>query len=218
MCLEGAPTGSITLCNNVVIDVYNSRRTESELGECVYRSQKRLWLRPTCPGAVSRLAAPPPSASRPPPPSRPPLMERMRKIKRQLSLTLGRGGAGGGDRMLSDTITQEVTSHSDSGNTPASGRDDCGRPGVAELAERVGECCCGNLGWGMRLIFDLMSRFRILLISNAFSLFFFFDQPMNTGVLHSHYTSLCSHPSVPPPFPLASGFSHLLFSTPFVPP
>ncbi|XP_028265547.1 cyclin-dependent kinase 16 [Parambassis ranga] len=41
-------------------------------------------------------------------------MERMRKIKRQLSLTLGRGGAGGGDRMLSDTITQDVTSHSDS--------------------------------------------------------------------------------------------------------
>ncbi|KAL7398795.1 hypothetical protein ABVT39_015410 [Epinephelus coioides] len=63
---------------------------------------------------VSRLAAPPPSASRPPLPPRPPLMERMRKIKRQLSLTLGRGGAGGGDRTLSDTINQEVTSHSDS--------------------------------------------------------------------------------------------------------
>ncbi|XP_040902477.1 cyclin-dependent kinase 16 [Toxotes jaculatrix] len=41
-------------------------------------------------------------------------MERMRKIKRQLSLTLGRGGAGGGERTLSDTINQEVTSHSDS--------------------------------------------------------------------------------------------------------
>ncbi|XP_051282661.1 cyclin-dependent kinase 16 isoform X2 [Dicentrarchus labrax] len=41
-------------------------------------------------------------------------MERMRKIKRQLSLTLGRGGAGAGDRTLSDTINQEVTSHSDS--------------------------------------------------------------------------------------------------------
>ncbi|XP_047442878.1 cyclin-dependent kinase 16 isoform X3 [Mugil cephalus] len=43
-------------------------------------------------------------------------MERMRKIKRQLSLTLGRGGAGGGggDRTLSDSIAQEVTSHSDS--------------------------------------------------------------------------------------------------------
>ncbi|XP_029361528.1 cyclin-dependent kinase 16 [Echeneis naucrates] len=41
-------------------------------------------------------------------------MERMRKIKRQLSLTLGRGGAGGGERALSDTINQEVTSHSDS--------------------------------------------------------------------------------------------------------
>uniref|UniRef100_A0A672I9P3 Cyclin-dependent kinase 16-like n=1 Tax=Salarias fasciatus TaxID=181472 RepID=A0A672I9P3_SALFA len=41
-------------------------------------------------------------------------MERMRKIKRQLSLTLGRGGAGGGDRTLSDTIAQDVTSHSDS--------------------------------------------------------------------------------------------------------
>ncbi|KAM7405372.1 hypothetical protein PAMP_012639 [Pampus punctatissimus] len=41
-------------------------------------------------------------------------MERMRKIKRQLSLTLGRGGAGGGDRTLSDTINQDVTSHSDS--------------------------------------------------------------------------------------------------------
>ncbi|KAM3842441.1 cyclin-dependent kinase 16-like, partial [Diretmus argenteus] len=41
-------------------------------------------------------------------------MERVRKIKRQLSLTLGRGGAGGGDRTLSETITQEVTSHSDS--------------------------------------------------------------------------------------------------------
>nr|XP_020469394.1 cyclin-dependent kinase 16-like [Monopterus albus] len=65
-------------------------------------------------GVVSRLAAPPPSASRPPLPPRPPLMERMRKIKRQLSLTLGRGGAGEGDRTLSDTISQEVTSHSDS--------------------------------------------------------------------------------------------------------
>ncbi|XP_034027704.1 cyclin-dependent kinase 16 isoform X3 [Thalassophryne amazonica] len=41
-------------------------------------------------------------------------MERMRKIKRQLSLTLGRGGAGGGDRTLSETIAQDVTSHSDS--------------------------------------------------------------------------------------------------------
>ncbi|XP_075994092.1 cyclin-dependent kinase 16 isoform X2 [Genypterus blacodes] len=41
-------------------------------------------------------------------------MERMRKIKRQLSLTLGRGGAGGGDRTLSETMAQEVTSHSDS--------------------------------------------------------------------------------------------------------
>ncbi|XP_019205429.1 cyclin-dependent kinase 16 isoform X1 [Oreochromis niloticus] len=49
-----------------------------------------------------------------PSPPRPPLMERMRKIKRQLSLTLGRGGSGGGDRTLSDTITQEATSHSDS--------------------------------------------------------------------------------------------------------
>ncbi|XP_061643745.1 cyclin-dependent kinase 17 isoform X3 [Phyllopteryx taeniolatus] len=39
-------------------------------------------------------------------------MERMRKIKRQLSLTLGRGGAGGGERTLSDH--QEITSHSDS--------------------------------------------------------------------------------------------------------
>ncbi|XP_077937099.1 cyclin-dependent kinase 16 isoform X2 [Gasterosteus aculeatus] len=36
-------------------------------------------------------------------------MERMRKIKRQLSFTLGRGGAVG-----RDTINQEVTSHSDS--------------------------------------------------------------------------------------------------------
>ncbi|GLD73160.1 cyclin-dependent kinase 16-like protein [Lates japonicus] len=66
------------------------------------------------PGVVSRLAAPPPSASRPPLPPRPPLMERMRKIKRQLSLTLGRGGGGGGERTLGDTINQEVTSHSDS--------------------------------------------------------------------------------------------------------
>ncbi|KAF3696310.1 Cyclin-dependent kinase 16 [Channa argus] len=41
-------------------------------------------------------------------------MERMRKIKRQLSLTLGRGGSRGGDRTLSDTINHEVTSHSDS--------------------------------------------------------------------------------------------------------
>ncbi|XP_056131509.1 cyclin-dependent kinase 16 [Lampris incognitus] len=41
-------------------------------------------------------------------------MERMRKIKRQLSLTLGRGGAGNGDRTIDETITQEVTSHSDS--------------------------------------------------------------------------------------------------------
>ncbi|XP_065817430.1 cyclin-dependent kinase 16 [Labrus bergylta] len=41
-------------------------------------------------------------------------MERMRKIKRQLSLTLGRGGAAGGDSIMGDTINQEVTSHSDS--------------------------------------------------------------------------------------------------------
>ncbi|KAM3617591.1 uncharacterized protein V6R79_008545 [Siganus canaliculatus] len=41
-------------------------------------------------------------------------MERMRKIKRQLSLTLGRGGTRGGDRTLSDTTNQEVMSHSDS--------------------------------------------------------------------------------------------------------
>ncbi|XP_026222922.1 cyclin-dependent kinase 16 isoform X2 [Anabas testudineus] len=63
---------------------------------------------------VSRLAAPPPTAPHPPLPPRPPLMERMRKIKRQLSLTLGRGVGGGGDRTLSDSISQEVTSHSDS--------------------------------------------------------------------------------------------------------
>lgn len=40
-------------------------------------------------------------------------MERVRKIKRQLSLTLGRGGAGSGDRTLSEA-NQDVTSHSDS--------------------------------------------------------------------------------------------------------
>ncbi|KAG7220406.1 hypothetical protein INR49_018244 [Caranx melampygus] len=39
-------------------------------------------------------------------------MERMRKIKRQLSLTLGRGGAGGGERTLGDTINQESYSSS----------------------------------------------------------------------------------------------------------
>lgn len=43
-------------------------------------------------------------------------MERIRKLKRQLSVTLGRGGAGGGDRALNDSNTQEVTSHSDSGD------------------------------------------------------------------------------------------------------
>lgn len=151
VCLEGATTGTVTLFNNIVIDVYNGNRTDYDVDECIYRSLDRnasfskinthktlfsptqkskfsgppswavlvlTWFPSTCPGAVSRLAAPPPSASHPPPPSRPPLMERMRKIKRQLSLTLGRGGAGGGDRMLSDTINQEVTSHSDSGNTP----------------------------------------------------------------------------------------------------
>lgn len=76
----------------------------------------------TCPGTVFRLAAPPPSASLPPLPPRPPLMERMRKIKRQLSLTLGRGGgAGGGDRTLNDTVNQDVTSHSDSGNAQMRG-------------------------------------------------------------------------------------------------
>lgn len=76
----------------------------------------------TCPGAVFRLAAPPSSASLPPLPPRPPLMERMRKIKRQLSLTLGRGGgAGGGDRTLNDTVNQDVTSHSDSGNAELCG-------------------------------------------------------------------------------------------------
>nr|XP_046252990.1 cyclin-dependent kinase 16 isoform X2 [Scatophagus argus] len=63
---------------------------------------------------VSRLAAPSPSSPHPTLPPRPPLMERMRKIKRQLSLSLGRGGAGGGDRTLSETASQEVTSHSDS--------------------------------------------------------------------------------------------------------
>ncbi|XP_014880178.1 cyclin-dependent kinase 16-like [Poecilia latipinna] len=41
-------------------------------------------------------------------------MERIRKLKRQLSVTLGRGGAGGGDQALNDSNTQEVTSHSDS--------------------------------------------------------------------------------------------------------
>ncbi|KAJ0036520.1 hypothetical protein NQD34_005197 [Periophthalmus magnuspinnatus] len=41
-------------------------------------------------------------------------MERVRKIKRQLSLTLGRGGAGGVDRTVSE-VNQDVTSHSDSG-------------------------------------------------------------------------------------------------------
>ncbi|XP_028308827.1 cyclin-dependent kinase 16 [Gouania willdenowi] len=43
-------------------------------------------------------------------------MERMRKIKRQLSITLGRGGAGGGaeDRPTNDSVSQDVTSHSDS--------------------------------------------------------------------------------------------------------
>ncbi|XP_055021691.1 cyclin-dependent kinase 16 [Boleophthalmus pectinirostris] len=40
-------------------------------------------------------------------------MERVRKIKRQLSLTLGRGGAAGGDRTVSE-VNQDVTSHSDS--------------------------------------------------------------------------------------------------------
>ncbi|XP_033825247.1 cyclin-dependent kinase 16-like [Periophthalmus magnuspinnatus] len=40
-------------------------------------------------------------------------MERVRKIKRQLSLTLGRGGAGGVDRTVSE-VNQDVTSHSDS--------------------------------------------------------------------------------------------------------
>uniref|UniRef100_A0A3P9PC50 Cyclin dependent kinase 16 n=1 Tax=Poecilia reticulata TaxID=8081 RepID=A0A3P9PC50_POERE len=43
-------------------------------------------------------------------------MERIRKLKRQLSVTLGRGGAGGGDQALNDSNTQEVTSHSDSGD------------------------------------------------------------------------------------------------------
>lgn len=71
----------------------------------------------TFPGVVSRVTAPPPLASRPPLPPRPPLMERIRKLKRQLSVTLGRGGAGGGDRTLNDTGTQEVTSHSDSGES-----------------------------------------------------------------------------------------------------
>lgn len=81
-----------------------------------------IFVMSTCPGAVSRLAAPPPSASLPPLPPRPPLMERMRKIKRQLSLTLGRGGgAGGGDRTLNDTVNQDVTSHSDSGNAELCG-------------------------------------------------------------------------------------------------
>ncbi|XP_015253321.1 PREDICTED: cyclin-dependent kinase 16-like [Cyprinodon variegatus] len=41
-------------------------------------------------------------------------MERIRKLKRQLSVTLRRGGAGGGDRALNETSPQEVTSHSDS--------------------------------------------------------------------------------------------------------
>lgn len=49
-------------------------------------------------------------------------MERMRKIKRQLSLTLGRGGGtGGGDRTLNDGVSQDVTSHSDSGNATLRG-------------------------------------------------------------------------------------------------
>ncbi|XP_056277999.1 cyclin-dependent kinase 16 [Pseudoliparis swirei] len=41
-------------------------------------------------------------------------MERMRKIKRELSFTLGRGGAGGRGRTPSATANEEVKSHSDS--------------------------------------------------------------------------------------------------------
>lgn len=39
--LEGATPGTITLCNNVVIDVYNGSRTGSDVDECVNRSLDR---------------------------------------------------------------------------------------------------------------------------------------------------------------------------------
>lgn len=56
------------------------------------------------------VAAPPPPSSLPP---IPPLMDRMRKIKRQLSLTLR--GSNSGDKTLSETISsQDTGAHSDS--------------------------------------------------------------------------------------------------------
>lgn len=60
------------------------------------------------------VAALPSSSSRPP---LPPLMERVRKIKRQLSMTL-RGG-NSSDKNLTESISsQDTGAHSDSGTVP----------------------------------------------------------------------------------------------------
>lgn len=60
------------------------------------------------------MAAPPSSSTRPP---LPPLMERVRKIKRQLSMTL-RGGNSGDKNMTESISSQDTGAHSDSGTSP----------------------------------------------------------------------------------------------------
>lgn len=60
------------------------------------------------------VAAPPSSSTRPP---LPPLMERVRKIKRQLSMTL-RGGNSGDKTMTESISSQDAGAHSDSGTAP----------------------------------------------------------------------------------------------------
>lgn len=60
------------------------------------------------------VAAPSSSSSQPP---LPPLMERVRKIKRQLSMTL-RGGNSGDKNMTESISSQDTGAHSDSGTAP----------------------------------------------------------------------------------------------------
>ncbi|TTB56405.1 Cyclin-dependent kinase 16 [Bagarius yarrelli] len=64
-----------------------------------------------------RTVAAPPSSSRPP---LPPLMERVRKIKRQLSMTL-RGGNSGDKSMTESACSQDTGAHSDSEAMPDGG-------------------------------------------------------------------------------------------------
>ncbi|GAA6076136.1 cyclin-dependent kinase 16 isoform X1 [Tachysurus ichikawai] len=69
-----------------------------------------MLSRVTCLATAPTVAAPSSSSSQPP---LPPLMERVRKIKRQLSMTL-RGGNSGDKNMTESISSQDTGAHSDS--------------------------------------------------------------------------------------------------------